>query len=268
MQEQGMQVYGMIFKRVWRSMKEEFKKRYQLNRKFLELSQKFGPGGDFIRAEDYNGNPDQIVPVANPRMSSIAMRMQQAIIVKQTAMATPGYDVPEVERQFLRSLEVENIDRIYPGPDKVPPLPNPRMAVEQVKLQGRQMEIEAQKQEWANKLMEERRMNNAKIANLEASAMKAMAEAQAIGPGQEMQRIELQLKSFDAMIQAHKDYGDMINERIKALQGGMGGEQQQQSPNQGGIRSGNGQSGGQGAQGVSVSVPPGSDVSVGQGTVQ
>lgn len=264
MQEQGMQVYGMIFKRVWRSMKEEFKKRYRLNGKFLNLSQNFGPSGDFIRKEDYRGSPDQIAPVANPRMSSLVLRIQQATAVKQSAMATPGYSVPDVEKEWLRALEVEPIDRLYPGPDKVPPLPNPKAMVEQMKLQGQQMKIEAEKQEWANKLMEERRMNNAKIAQLEAQSIKLMAEAQATGTTEQVSVIAAKIKAFEAMIQAHKDYGEMVNDRIKALMGGEGG----QTSDATGVSRANGQSLDAGAQGVPAAGAGQAGPPMGAGTIQ
>jgi hypothetical protein len=265
-----MQVYSMIFKRVWRAMKEEFKKRYLLNGKFLPGTSTFGPGNDFIRAEDYRMAPDQVAPVANPRMSSVGMRLNQAVAIKQSSMMTPGYDRLEVEKQFLRAMEVEGIDRIFPGPDKVPPLPNPRLQVEEAKMKGKQMEIQAKQQEWANKLMEERRVNLAKVAQLEAQAIKLMAEAKSVSNEAELRRIEVQIQGFDAVIQAHKNYGDMVNDRIKALTEGVGGEQpgQQQAPNTGGVRGANGQSGGPGPQGVPSQMPMAPDESMGGGLVQ
>jgi chaperonin GroES len=212
MTEQGMQIFGMSFKRVWRALKEELKQRYNLNKKYLPLTKSFGPNEDFIRQEDYKGNPDQVAPVANPRVTSTIMRIQQAAAVKQDSHITPGYDVPEVTRAFLGALEIEGIDRLYPGPDKVPPLPNPKLQVEQAKLQGKSMDIAASKQEWSNRLMEERRVNNAKIAQLEAQAHKLMKEAGTVG-------IEAEANALEKLINAHKSYGDMINERIQSLIG-------------------------------------------------
>jgi hypothetical protein len=210
MQEQGMQVYSMIFKRVWRSMKEEFKKRYNLNRMFTESGRKFGSAQDFIRREDYLGNPDQIAPVADPNVTSTTMRIAQAVTVKQAAQTTPGYDVPEVERNFLKSLRVEEIDKLYPGPDKVPPLPNWRTQVEQMKLQGKEMDLKHKQVEWANHLMEERRLNDAKIHNLEAAAAKLLKEAGNVGVAE-------RLSAFEMALTALNEHGKMLNDRIKSL---------------------------------------------------
>lgn len=210
MTERGMRMYRMIFKRVWRSMKEEFKKRYILNRQFLRSHMDFGDGDDFIRKEDYTGNPNSVAPVANPNITSTTMRLQQAIAVKQDSVMTPGYNIPEVTRSYLEALDVDGIERLYPGPDKVPPLPNPRVQAEQMKLQGRQLDIQNRRQEWANRLMEERRVNAAKIAHLEAQAFKLMKEAGAADAA-------AKLKEFDIQIKAMIEFGKMLNERIQAM---------------------------------------------------
>lgn len=210
MTERGMRMYRMIFKRVWRSLKEEFKKRYLLNRQFLRQHQDFGAADDFIRREDYIGNPDNVAPVANPNITSTTMRLQQAVAVKQDSMGTPGYDIPEVTRAYLEALEVDGIDRLYPGPDKVPPLPNPKVQVEQMKLQGRSLDIQNRRMEWANKLMEERRLNTAQIAKLEAEAAKLMEETGLLQGDSKLKHFQI---AMDTLI-AH---GSMLNERIQAL---------------------------------------------------
>jgi hypothetical protein len=210
MTEQGMQIYSIVFKRFWRSLKAEGKKRYDLNGKYLEASAKFGPGEDFIRKEDYTGNPDQIAPVANPRVTSTVMRLQQAMVVKEDSRVEPGYDREEVTRNFLMALEVEGIDRIYPGPKVTGPLPNWRIQVEELKAQAKQAQIKAEQMEWSNTLMEDRRVNNAKIAQLEAQAHKLMKEAGVTG-------INAEVQALDALINAHKSYGDMVNKRIELL---------------------------------------------------
>jgi chaperonin GroES len=210
MTEQGMQIYSMVFKRFWRSMKNEFKKRYELNGRYLDTRETFGPGDDFIRREDYLGNPDQVAPVANPRVTSRMMRLQQAIILKDEAKVEPGYDRKEVTLNFLDALEVEGSDRLYPGPEVTGPLPNWRVQVEQLKLEGKKMEFKADQLKWANELMENKRLNNAKIDALEAQAHKLMKEAGAVG-------VTAEIEALRALIEAHKSYGDMVNERIGLL---------------------------------------------------
>jgi len=73
MLDQGQKVYAAIFKRIWRGMKEEFKKIYHLNAIFLPLKQTFGEGGIPISREDYIGSANRRDPgcrsqrdIANP----------------------------------------------------------------------------------------------------------------------------------------------------------------------------------------------------------
>lgn len=259
MTEQGMQVYKMIFKRVWRSMKEEFKQRFALNRVYLPRSFKFGSGNTTVRREDYiAAAADLISPVANPNVSSITMKLQTAMAVKQAAMGTPGYDIAEVERIWLDNLEVENIGVIYPGPGKVPQenmAPNPKAAVEQMKLQGIQMKLDAEKMKWANHLMEEQRLNTAKIRLIEAQAMKAASEAHGA-------QAALQIEAFEQLLKMHEQLGDQMNKQISSLLGEGDGTK---GADGGGVSQSQSKSGDQGDSNVSVSVPGGSEVSVGAG---
>lgn len=226
MQEAGMRVYKVIFKRQWRCMKQEFKKRYLLNKLYTRSHEDFGPASDFIRREDYQGSPDQIAPVANPNITSTTLKLSQAMAVKQDSMTTPGYDIPEVTREFLDALDVgDSIDRLYPGPDKVPPLPNPKLAVEQAKMQVKMQELELRKQELVLSLVEEKRLNNAKILHLEAQAAKFLKEA---GNADSAHKLEV----FKVAIDALKDHGEMMNERIAALTTGGGGESGETSTDQ------------------------------------
>ena len=212
MTEQGMQVYSMIFKRVWRSMKEEFKKLYKLNSVFLPSIQHYGDKSDQIRREDYQANADLIIPVADPNITSSAQRMTQAVMIRQAAHEVPGYDLPVVEKNFLRAMKVDGIDTFYPGADKVPPLPNPKVALEQLKLQGKQMQLENDKQMFMAEMMETRRLNSAKIAQLEAQAYKLFNDV-------EDKDAELKLKSFDFAVKALQAHNEMITNQLKAMGG-------------------------------------------------
>ena len=255
MTEQGMQVYSSIFKRVWRSMKEEFKKLHRLNAIYLPSRQRFGTAADYALQEDYKSNPDLVVPSADPHITSNAMRYYQAAALREAAHQVPGYNIPLVEKNFIKALRVEGADQYYPGPDKVPPLPNPKMQVEQVKLQAKQMDLEFRKLELQATLMEQRRVNTAKIAQLEAQAIKLVADVKG---DQAAQHIE----AFNAAINAHKALNDALTDRIKAL-----GESGDGDSNRGGVPGVEGQPGNAGAMGAAAPVAGGTEGAVGGGTV-
>ncbi len=260
MTESGLRVYSAIYKRVWRSMKHEFEKRYRLNAKFSQPHQNFGSGGTFIRREDYQGPSDQIAPVASRRVTSTTLRLQQAVAIKQDSHVTEGYDIAEVTRSYLRAIGAEDeIARLYPGPGKVPPLPNPKLMVEQVKAQSLQAKAKMQMQQFAQKLMEDRRLNNAKIAEMEAQALLFLKQAGA-------KNAEVQIQAFDSAINAMKEHSKALTSQINALLQGSG-ESDGTQGNEGGMGGLEGAPGNSGAGGVSQGPPAGPNGAMGGGAV-
>lgn len=263
MTEQGLQVYSMVFKRMWRCMKDEFRKRFELNARYVATHQHFGPGQDFVRREDYQGNPDQIAPVADPNITSTVMRIAQAAALKQAAMTTQGYDRDEVEKAYLRALRIDEIDRYYPGmkSPRAQPLPNPKLSIEQLKLQGIGLKLKGDQQEWANKLLEEKRLNSAKIRYLEAQAIKLSSDSDAV-------RSAHQLRAFEVSLSALKDHGQMLNDRISALtsaQGSGNGEDDSEGAGVPGLAA---QSSNAGLSGPAAGVEGGSKGAVGEGDAE
>lgn len=211
--EQGMQVYSMIFKRVWRSLKEEFKKLHKLNGTYLPSNYKFGAEGGSVTREDYKTNPDLVVPVADPNITSVAMRFFQAQALRVAAYSAPGYSIPDVEKNYVRALRIEGVDKYYPGPDKVPPLPNPKMQVEQMKLDAHKMKIQFEQQKFIMTLRSNARKIQAEVALLEAQAMQAMA---GIKDAQAATRI----KAFDTVINAMKTHAEALSTQADLLSRG------------------------------------------------
>jgi chaperonin GroES len=215
LKETGMQVYSWIFKRIWRAMKGEFKQRYELNRRFLPAHLHFGEQQGLIYNEDYHGNSDLIAPVADPNLPSTMMRLQQALFVAQRAQVVPGYDHDMVEKQVLRAARVQNPSLLYPGmgSPKAKALPNPKLEVEQAKLQGIQLKLKQDQQEWANKLMEEKRLNDAKILSLQAGAYAAIKGAQGA-------QAAAQLEQFEKVLQILGDHSAALTKQISELSNG------------------------------------------------
>jgi chaperonin GroES len=220
MQERGSRIYVWIFKRIWRAMKQEFKQRYEINKRSLRSVNHYGQENSLIYREDYSGDADQICPVVDPNLPSSVMRLQQAMFVAQRAMTVPGYVHEEVERAILKAARVQNISRLYVGPNdpRSTPLPNPKAQVEELKLKGKQMELEAKKQEWANHLMEERRLNQAKIMQLEAQAYSLIAGVKSDEQQNGLKKVELALGVL-------QQYSQHLTDRIGAMSDAQDGSQ-------------------------------------------
>lgn len=208
MQAEGMKIYNAIFKRIWNSMKEEFRKLYILNAYYMPDSMSFGVDGVTISRNDYLGDPTRIAPVADPNTTTQADRIAQAQLLKQTAMSTAGYDLEEVERIYLKALNIPNIDIIYPGPSKVPPGKDLKIQLKEMDLQKAQMQLQGAQQQHAMDLMAEHELNVAKINEMEAHAASMMAGIQG-------EQAAAQLEVFRAMVEMTKSRNDVLMQRIQ-----------------------------------------------------
>lgn len=222
MVEQGMQVYAAIFKRFWRALKEEGKKRHILNGKFLKEESTFGRAFK-VKRDWFKINPDLVAPIANPNVTSKAQRIQKASMVRQAAATTAGYNRDYVERKWLEAMDVDDIDQAFVGSDKTGPMPNPKVQLEEMRLKAKSADLAFKKESFAHDLMEQKKLNNAKIAQLEAQAISLVKGMQDDTAAQHIQ-------AFDSIINAMKTQNEMIDNRLQTLNQGNDSEQ---SPGQG-----------------------------------
>lgn len=224
MVEQGQKIYSAIFKRVWRSMKDEFRKLYKLNSVFLPVSQAFGEEGLKALRSDYLGATERLVPAVDPHVVSEQQRFQKAVALKQAAMTTPGYNLEAVERNYLSAMQIDGVEAFYPGPGKVPPLPNPKAQMEMAKIAVKEKDLKLREMMFIAELMEERRLNGAKIVELEAKAMAHMAEAKGVDAGH-------RIAAFEAALGALKHHDESLNKRIELMMKSMEKENDGQASN-------------------------------------
>jgi hypothetical protein len=260
MVEQGMQIYKSIFKRIWRSMKEEGKKLHMLNARFLPDSQRFGDGDEKITREVYKSNPNMLVPVADPDMVSEQMRIQRASMVRQGAHSVPGYNIEEVENDFLRALGVDNIPKIYPGAysefAKQHPLPNPKMQAEEMKMQGIAAKLQYEKWKTITQLQSEQKKVMAEIDLLKAQAAQVIAT---IGAEKAAHALEV----FDTLMTHLTSMAEVMNNRIETMMG-----DKEDGDKSGGAGGSEGDAGGQGALALPAPAGAGANGAMGGGAVQ
>ena len=202
MVEQGMKIFSGIFKRVHRSLKQEFKKQYRLNQLYLPKETKFGGQSTII--EDYMGDISDVSPASDPNVVSDSQRVNQASAVLQAAHGSPGYNLYEVNRRYLEALKVPNIDKVLPdpkGPDAVPPPPNPKVQVEQMKMQVKQADMQLKGKMAAMKIASEAEVKQATVMKLQAEATKLMSEAQGVETGHKIALLNAQIGAE----KAHRD---------------------------------------------------------------
>ena len=209
MVEMGQKIYTAIFKRLWRSSKEEFQKLFKLNSIFLAPGIKFVGGAT---REDYYGVGYEISPVADPNISSDTAKLQLAGTLKQAAATTPGYNKDAVEMRFLRALHVDAPKEVFPGSQGQEPPKAPQVQVAEIREQGaaqrQQLDLQAAREEFVVELMEERRMNDARITELSAKAQNEAANAQT-------EAAYAQVAIINAELSQRKTDGEAMNKRIE-----------------------------------------------------
>lgn len=218
--QQGMQVFSGIFKRLFRSLRNEFRKWYRLNAIYLSAEEYFqvldGPVQQVFMA-DYRGDPTDIAPAADPNATLSEEKQRQAAIIAERSGQVPGYNTPVVERRFLEAMGIADVQEIYPvdqqGNPQIPPPQNP--------------EIEFKREEERRRALEARDRAAVNAANMQISALtaaaevelkqaqtvKTLAEAGAIDEKAAIERARVALERMDLQRQAIKDLIDASNPR-------------------------------------------------------
>jgi chaperonin GroES len=214
MVSEGNAGYSDIFKRLWRCQKDELKKRYLINattQEAVDAFRTFGPGASGMATrEDYQDDPRGIVPAADPHLSTDSLRMAQATALVGRAQVAGGYNKEAVERVFLRSLKIPNIGEVYPGLEKMPPPPNPKVQVEQLKAESQKLKIKADVLVAIEKLNSEKETRDAQVELLKAQVAEILT---GIGSAQAQD----QLKIFEHNLKALQSGDESLRQHMELL---------------------------------------------------
>lgn len=222
---QGQKIFSGIFKRIYRSLKEEFRKLYRLNQIYLPANLDFQ--NTFVVKQDYLGPATDVVPNADPNVAGEEQRMQQAQSLMQISMSQPGFNRYEVTKRFLNAINISDVDKIYPnpqGPNAIPPAPNPKVQIEQMKQQTKQLDAQIKMKFGMMKLMAEADVNRAKINKLEAEAIKALAEAQGVDTGHQIALLQTQIGAAKAHQEGILKAVEVMKDTMQQLEKGEDSE--------------------------------------------
>lgn len=138
--EQGQQVYSSILLRIYSSLKKEFGKLYNINKKYLADEEYFplASGMGMIRREDYMMPNYGIYPVADPKLSSSMERMMQGQELMQL-LQHPEINKRRVLQNYLELLKVKDIESYMPSPDPNPP-PTPEEELAHAQMRNLNMD--------------------------------------------------------------------------------------------------------------------------------
>lgn len=173
--EQGLKVFTAIYKRIHRSLKDEYAKLFRLNQKYMDEAalQAFRYDGPPVEVEDYKGRPSDIIPVSDPTMVSDMQKMARAQFL-QNFLADPRLDAMEIYRRMFVAAGIDNIPTLFAKQEG----PTPDALAGFATLQSEIKEREAKTKKYL------------------AEAAKAVAEAEAVEPGQQLELYRAFLDTF------------------------------------------------------------------------
>ena len=120
--ERSMKVMSAIQSRLHASMHKEFNILSGIISKFTSPSYPYAEKPDeFVKAKDFDGRVD-VIPVSNPNAATMSQRIMQYQAALQLAQQAPEmYDMPELHRQMLEVLGIENVDKVIPNKQDIKP---------------------------------------------------------------------------------------------------------------------------------------------------
>lgn len=178
--EQGQKVFSAIYKRVHRSLKQEFKKLYRLNKLYL-LPQdyyRFQDRVETIYLEDYQGDDTDVTPASDPSLISDAQLLARAEALLKF-IGDPMFNQRELRVNYLKAMKVQNIDVLLE--EEKPQLP-PEVIQQIQQMQAQMQQIQQQAQKMAQDIAKrEQAANNQEqqLALTEKDLQASMAEIQA-----------------------------------------------------------------------------------------
>ncbi|MEG9884101.1 MAG: hypothetical protein V6Z86_05705 [Hyphomicrobiales bacterium] len=119
--ERSTKIQSAVHARLHASMKEELRLVAELIRDHEPDEYPFEVEDMATRAEDYDERVD-VIPVSDPNASTMAHRIMQMQAVTQLAAQDPeAFNRPELYKNFLTVLGVDNIEKVLKLPDEVQP---------------------------------------------------------------------------------------------------------------------------------------------------
>lgn len=219
--EAGMKELSGVYRRVWRSLRKELERQAYLNSIYLEHSDTFedlvnGQVLD-ISLEDYRAERINVSPTADPDLTSDRNKLAQANALVMTSQGAPGlYNSYQVHRRLVKALKVPYIEEVLPdpkGPNALPPpSPDPRIQVAQMRNESQFHRTEVQARLKYTQMLQQIETNKARVAQLEAMAAQALAQASATTRDGD-------LKIVQTTLAAIKDHQDSLMSAAEFIRG-------------------------------------------------
>lgn len=206
--EQGMKVFTAVYKRIYRSLKQEYKKLFTLNSIYLDVQKYQAVLDGPISPEDFSNDDYNVCPSADPSTPTQTEKLMKAQGLLEL-LPTGILDPVEVVRRVLEAQEQPSVERLFnkqiQQTGEFQPPPDPKLQEMQMKGQ-----IEQQK---AQMDMQQKQFNSELAARDQAT--KQAMEMQKQEQNAQMQAMAAKM---DAAINVHKQRIFSATEQAKVNQ--------------------------------------------------
>ncbi len=138
--EQGMKVFTAVYKRVYRALRSEFKKLFELNGVYLDSAEYQKVVDMPIDPADFNSEDYDVCPGADPNTATSTEKLMKAQGLMEM-LPTGVLDVVEVVRRNLEAHEIPSYERLFSQAvqqtgQPAPPPPDPKVLALQMKQEA------------------------------------------------------------------------------------------------------------------------------------
>jgi len=120
--ERTLKTMSAVQARVHYSMKQEFKLLKEIIRDYTPQQYDYDPIEGDRKAKQSDYDMVEVIPVSDPNSSTMAQRIMQYQAVMQLAAQAPQiYNLPQLHRQMIEVLGVNNADKLVPTEDDQTP---------------------------------------------------------------------------------------------------------------------------------------------------
>jgi len=120
--ERTLKPMAAVQSRVHYAMKQEFKLLRKIIAEYAPIEYEYIPERGEARARQADYALVDVIPVSDPNSSTMAQRVVQYQTVLQMAQAAPEiYDLPQLHRQMIEVLGIQNADKLVPTSEDMAP---------------------------------------------------------------------------------------------------------------------------------------------------
>ena len=224
--KQGMAVFTAIYKRVYRSLDQEFKKLFKLNQLYLDDRVDYPVE---LTREDYRRIELSVLPTADPDVATDAEKLIKAR-AQLEFIPLGTVDPKVVTRRVLEAMRIEGIDELMnyqPPPNPEVEMQKQEMAIKQQDSQGKQAltQMKGQLEQMKGQLKAQAAQQDAMIKAMDAQMKQRHEAMMAEGKLRQTSMAAMQKVRQDGIAAAQKRRQSEEEHRQKVRQAAIEGQQ-------------------------------------------